>query len=80
MTTTNELFDSQKNLIGEYEIIDTIKAMALRVSLVLILEEQLFDMGSLKTISISFCKTIQDRQGMFVNSPHRKAFRNEFIG
>ena len=27
-----------------------------------------------------FVKTIQDRQGMFVNSPHEIAFRNEFIG
>ena len=27
-----------------------------------------------------FVKTIQDRQGTFVNSPHEIAFRNKFIG
>ena len=41
-----------------------------------------FDMGSFDDYfnTSLFVKTIQDRQGTFVNSPHEIAFRNKFIG
>lgn len=81
----NEIFESQKKSNrGEYEIIDVIKAYGL---------ENIngydigrgtawFDMGSFEDYfnTSLFVKTIQDRQGMFVNSPHEIAFRNKFIG
>ena len=81
----NELFDSQKKSNrGEYEIIDIIKAYGLESvnSFDIGRGTAWFDMGSFEDYfnTSLFVKTIQDRQGMFVNSPHEIAFRNEFIG
>jgi glucose-1-phosphate thymidylyltransferase len=80
----NQLFNNQKKSArGEYEILDTIKAYGLEniKSYNIGRGTAWFDMGSFDDYfnTSLFVKTIQDRQGMFVNSPHEIAFRNEFI-
>lgn len=81
----NEIFKSQKKSArGEYEIIDTIKAYGFENinSYDIGRGTAWFDMGSFEDYfnTSLFVKTIQDRQGTFVNSPHEIAFRNGFIG
>ncbi len=81
----NQLFELQKkSLRGEYEIIDIIKSYGLENidSYDIGRGTAWFDMGSFDDYfnTSLFVKTIQDRQGTFVNSPHEIAFRNKFIG
>jgi len=80
----NELFKYQKKSTrGEYEILDTIKAYGMEYvnNYNIGRGTAWFDMGSFDDYfnTSLFVKTIQDRQGMFVNSPHEIAFRNKFI-
>ena len=81
----NQIFELQKkSLRGEYEIIDIIKSYGLENidSYDIGRGTAWFDMGSFEDYfnTSLFVKTIQDRQGTFVNSPHEIAFRNKFIG
>ena len=81
----NQLFELQeKSSRGEYEIIDIIKSYGLENvdGYDIGRGTAWFDMGSFDDYfnTSLFVKTIQDRQGTFVNSPHEIAFRNEFIG
>lgn len=78
-------FDNlKKSGRNEYEIVDIIKSYGLDkvTSNYIGRGTAWFDMGSSEDFfnSSQFVKTIQDRQGLLVCSPHEIAFRNNWIG
>ncbi len=73
----------QKSNRGEFEIIDIIKEYKLENTITNYVGRGTawFDMGSSEDFfnSSQFVKTIQDRQGLLVCSPHEIAYRNGYI-
>lgn len=72
-----------KSRRGEYEIVDILNQYPIQNNNILKLGRGTawFDMGTSKSFyeSSSFVKTIQERQGVLVCSPHEIAYRNNFI-
>jgi glucose-1-phosphate thymidylyltransferase len=80
----SKYFDNlKKSRRNEYEIVDIIKSYGLDkvTSNYIGRGTAWFDMGSSEDFfnSSQFVKTIQDRQGLLVCSPHEIAFRNNWI-
>lgn len=73
----------KKSKRGEFEIIDIIKEYKLTNTVTNYVGRGTawFDMGSSEDFfnSSQFVKTIQDRQGLLVCSPHEISYRNEYI-
>ena len=79
----NHFKNLQKSNRGEFEIIDIIKEYNLENTITNYVGRGTawFDMGSSEDFfnSSQFVKTIQDRQGLLVCSPHEIAYRNGYI-
>ncbi len=73
----------EKSKRGEFEIIDIIKQYGLKEAITNYVGRGTawFDMGSSEDFfnSSQFVKTIQDRQGLLICSPHEISYRNGYI-